>query len=156
MELDIVNRWLTPIASIGVILGLFLVGYELRQNSELMRIQINQERADAAMLSNEQLFNSEYLPEILFKIEQDQDLTEVEKIRYIAWFRAINRNQDNVLSQYLTGMLADHTPRSVRDFAHDVVFSSEYSREAWQITKPGYSDAYIDFIENAHGIGDSK
>ena len=147
MDSNQVNKWLTLIANIGVLFGLALVAFELRQNSELMQIQIAQARADAAMMSNEQLFNSPYLPSIVLKTQRGDELSGEERIRYINWFRAINRNQDNVLSQYVAGMLGDNTPRSVADFARDVVVSSSYSREAWQITKPGYSDDYIKFVE---------
>ena len=147
MDSNQVKKWLTLIANIGVLFGLALVAFELQQNSGLMRIQINQARADAAMLSNEQLFNSPYLPSIILKTQEGSELSGEERIRYISWFRAINRNQDNVLSQYFAGMLGEHTPGSVADFARDVVASSSYSREAWRITKPGYSDEYIAFIE---------
>ena len=147
MDSNQVKKWLILIANIGVLFGLALVAFELQQNSELMRIQINQARADAVMLSNEQLFNSPYLPSIILKTQQGGELSGEERIRYINWFRAINRNQDNVLSQYFAGMLGEHTPRSVEDFARDVVTSSSYSREAWRITKPGFSDEYIAFIE---------
>ncbi|MEE8429569.1 MAG: hypothetical protein V3S33_08730, partial [Gammaproteobacteria bacterium] len=135
MDSNQVKKWLTLIANIGVLFGLALVAFELQQNSELMRIQINQARADAAMLSNEQLFNSPYLPSIILKSQQGSELSGEERIRYINWFRAINRNQDNILSQYFAGMLGEHTPGSVADFARDVVASSSYSREAWRITK---------------------
>ena len=147
MDSNQVKKWLTLIANIGVLFGLALVAFELQQNSELMRIQINQARADAAMLSNEQLFNSPYLPSIILKTQEGSELSGEERIRFISWFRAINRNQDNVLSQYFAGMLGEHTPGSVADFARAVVASSSDSREAWRITKPGFSDEYIAFIE---------
>jgi hypothetical protein len=147
MDSNKVNKWLTLIANVGGLFGFALVAFELRQNSDLMRVQINQARADAAMLSNEQLFNSPYLPSILLKAQQGSELSGDERIRFISWFRAINRNQDNVLSQYTAGMLGEHTPGSVEDFARDMVASSTYFREAWQITKPGFSDEYIAFIE---------
>ena len=60
-----VNMWLSLAANFGVIIGLMLVALELQQNSELMRIQINQARADTAILSNEQFFNSTYIPAII-------------------------------------------------------------------------------------------
>ena len=53
------SKWPMLVANVGVIIGLVLVAYELSQNSELMRVQINQSRADSAMESNEQSFNSD-------------------------------------------------------------------------------------------------
>ena len=146
-----VNKWLTLTAIVGVLLGLVLVAYELRQDSDLMRVQINQARADAAMLSNQQTFESAYIPQILIKIQQGDKLSAEEMMRYVTWFRAMNRNQDNVLRQYASGMLGEHTPRSIEDFARDAVGGSDCSREAWRITKIGYSDEYARFIERAIG-----
>ncbi len=137
-----------PCATAGVLLGLVFLIYELRQNSELMRIQIQQARADAAMLSNEQMFNSDYLPTILLKIGDGEELSEEERMRYVFWFRASNRNQDNVLSQYRAGMLGDNVPLSVDDFVRDVIASSPSARNAWDQTKIGYTKAYATFVED--------
>ena len=147
MDSERLNAWLSVVAAAGVTLGLVFLIYELRQNSELMRIQIQQARADAAMSSNEQLFNSDYLPTILLKIGAGEELSEEEWMRYVSWFRASNRNQDNVLSQYRAGMLGDNVPRSVDDFVHDVIASSTYARNAWDRTKIGYTQEYVAFVE---------
>ena len=64
------------------------------------------------MVSNEQLFNSDYLPSILLKINIGEELSDEEWMRYLSWFRASNRNQDNVISQYYAGMLGENTPIS--------------------------------------------
>ena len=147
MNLKKINQWPSLLASLGVILGLILVAYELRQNSELMTVQINQARADAAMVSNEQFFNSEFIPPILVKLHSAQELSVEEWVRYVSWFRASNRNQDNVLRQYHAGMLGDNVPRSVSDFVRDVVAPTEHSRRAWGKTKIGYTDEYVAFVE---------
>ena len=147
MDANRLNAWLSLVATAGVLLGLVFLIYELRQNSELMRIQIQQARADAAMLSNEQMFNSDYLPTILLKIGDGEELSEEERMRYVFWFRASNRNQDNVLSQYRAGMLGDNVPLSVDDFVRDAIASSTSARNAWDQTKIGYTKAYVTFVE---------
>ena len=149
MKSDQINKWLTLVANIGVIFGLILVAYELQQNSELMRVQISQARADSAMVSNEHSFNSPYIPAILVKIRNGEELDDEEWLRYVDYFRAMNRNQDNVLGQYYAGMLGENTPRSVADYAKVFVGSTEYSRRAWQTTRHAYTDEYIEFIESA-------
>ncbi len=47
MDADRVNRWLTLVANFGVLIGLFLLVFEIRQNSELMRSQIAMERTNS-------------------------------------------------------------------------------------------------------------
>ena len=40
MDVDRLNRWITLGANIGILVGLILVGYEIKQNSALVRAQI--------------------------------------------------------------------------------------------------------------------
>jgi len=141
------NTWLSFTANVGVILGLIFLAVELGQNSDLMRVQINQSRADAAMASNESVFNSDYLPQILIKINFGEELSAEETIRYRTWFRASNRNQDNVLHQYLAGMLGGNSPRSVRDYVEQVIASSNQAREEWENQKVGYTDEFVALVE---------
>jgi len=149
MKSDQINKWLTLMANIGVIIGLVLVAFELRQNSELMRVQIHQARADSAMVSNEQSFNSDYIPPILVKVWHGDDLGPEERLRFTDYFRAMNRNQDNVLSQYDAGMLGDNTPRSIITYVCQFIYGSEASLAAWEYTKGGYTERYILFVEDA-------
>ena len=147
MNTDKLNKWLSLGANIGVLFGLILVAFELQQNSELMRVQINQARADSAMISNEHSFNSDYIPQIIVKIDNGEELNDEEWVRYLDYFRSMNRNQDNVLSQYFAGMLGDNTPRSIEGYAREFVDRSDVSRRAWAATSHSYTDAYVEFIE---------
>ena len=83
MDSNELNKWLVLAANIGVLIGLVLVLYEIRQNSDLMQVQISQARADAAMESNQQTFESAYIPAILVKIQQGAELTDEDMVRYI-------------------------------------------------------------------------
>ena len=148
MDSNELNKWLVLAANIGVLIGLALVIYEIRQNSDLMQVQISQARADAAMVSNQQTYESAYIPTILVKIRQGGELSDEDMVRYINWFRSQNRNQENVLSQYQFGMLGENIPRAIEDFARATIWQSAYSREAWRITRLGYSDQYVAFIES--------
>lgn len=149
MSTDNAAKWLSFITNIGVIIGLVLVAMELRQNSVLMKVQISQARADSAMTSLEQFFNSDYMPPILAKLQRNEELSTEEWLRFVDYFRSRNRNQDNVLNQYDAGMLGENTPRSVSDYACGFVGASDRHLEAWRLTRPGYTDRYIDFIERA-------
>jgi hypothetical protein len=47
LSADRVNRWLTLVANLGVLIGLFLLVFEIRQNTELTRAQIAMERTNS-------------------------------------------------------------------------------------------------------------
>ncbi len=148
MKAEKLNTWLSFTAHVGVILGLIFLAVELNQNSGLMRIQISQSRADGAIAANEAFFNSDYLPQIIVKVSAGEELSAEEGLRFQHWFRASNRNQDNVIQQYHAGMLSNNSPRSVRDFVTGVVGSSKYAREIWEIQKISYSDEYVALVED--------
>ena len=151
MNTERLNTWLALTANVGVIVGLIIVAVELNQNSDLMRIQISQNRADAAMAANESEFNSDYLPQIKVKIAAGDELSAEEIMRFRGSFRAANRNQDNVLQQYNAGMLSGNSPRSVRDFAEKVVAPYRQAREEWESQKIAYSDEYIALVDEVIG-----
>lgn len=148
MNTEHLNQWLTLIANFAVLAGIIFLGIEIRQNSDLMRIQIQQSRADAAMASLGDEYNSPYIPNIRVKIDNGDSLTPDEEYRYREWFRALNRGQDNVLFQYNSGMLTGNSPRSVENFIEVVVASSAHSRKTWGEIKEGFTEEYVALVES--------
>jgi hypothetical protein len=62
MDSDRVNKWLTLAANTGVLVGIVLILIELNQNSELMRAQLTQARADNVLATyREQMLSPEWL-----------------------------------------------------------------------------------------------
>lgn len=149
MNADQVNRWLTLGANLGVVVGLAILVYEVRQNSALMEAQINQSRTDTALSEQQANYNSEYMPAIRLKMVDGAPLTREETYRYNMWFRAFNRNLDNQLWQYNHGFLGENVPRSMRYAVRGVVGVSEASIRQWDEMKMQFSDEYIDFVEEA-------
>jgi hypothetical protein len=139
------NQQIMMVMNIGVLVGLAVLIYELNQNSVLMRVQISQSRADAAVTATEATFNSEYLPAILVKVAAGEALSPDEAVRYDFWFRAQNRNQENVLHQYRAGMLGS---MSVRGFAEEIVAPTKYARKIWEVQRSSYSSEYIILVDS--------
>ena len=149
MDSDRLNRWLTLGANVGVLVGIILLIVEIGQNTEMMRAQINQMRADSAMNYQYAYFNSEYLPAIMQKIRNGDELSDEEVARYSSYFRAFNRNQDNNLWQYNQGYLGDNIPRAIEGAIREVVGGSAISIAMWDLQKSGYTDEYVAFVEEA-------
>ena len=147
MDSDRVNRWLTLGANIAVLIGIFFVAAEISQNTDMMRTQINQSRAELSMNEAEAIYNSPYLPEILTKLRQGETLTRVERERYNHFLRGLHRNLDNQLRQYREGYLADNIPRSVHGALMSETVPIDVAREQWQRTKGSFSDEYVAFVD---------
>jgi hypothetical protein len=149
MNSDKLNNWLTLGANIGVIIGLILLIVEIRQNTEMMRAQINQSRTEAAQSEQQATYNSDYMPAILTKVDNGQELTDEELRRFRPYIRSFNRNMDNQLWQYNQGLLDDNIPRSIRGAVRAVVGKNELTISVWDSQKFGFTDEYVEFVEDA-------
>lgn len=115
-NLDELNNWLQVVATIGVIASIVFLGIELRQNSDLMRAEIYQSRAEAiqeTFLINQE---SEYIVPILVKMDQAYEkgatvpeaidlLTLEEKKRMSFFMKRQIRHLDNMYYQHELGLI---------------------------------------------------
>jgi hypothetical protein len=77
MNSDKVKSWLTLGANLGVLVGIVLLLIELDQNSDLMRAQIVQERANHLVQKYEANIHSDYWPRIAAEIRDAENPEDV-------------------------------------------------------------------------------
>ena len=147
MDTDRLNRWLTLGANVAVLAGIVILAAEISQNTDMMRTQINQSRAEASMSEAQAMYNSDYLPELLVKLRQGNAITPVERERYISFLRGVHRNWDNQLRQYREGLLAEDIPRSIRGAILFEIVPIEEAKREWERTRDTFSDEYISFVD---------
>jgi hypothetical protein len=82
LDYEKLNSWLAVLANLGVLIGIFFLAIELRQNNELMEAEARFNRVSAsAEAYNIQCTNGE-LAEIHVKVNKSQPLTDVELYRF--------------------------------------------------------------------------
>ena len=93
MDTDRLNRWLTLGANFGVLVGLVVLIVEIGQNTEMMRAQMVQARADMLAAQFDAQINAEFWPEIAAKrraanstIEWIETLSAVDYERVVMSF----------------------------------------------------------------------
>lgn len=149
MNAQKVNAWLSLAANVGVVIGLVLLIIEIRQNTEMMRAQINQSRTDTALFQQYSMSDTDYMAPIIAKTMRGEELSDEELIRYDARMRAFNRNQDNNLWQYNRGYLGENTPGSIKGAVRAVIGSTEIGISTWDRQKYSYTDEYVAFVDEA-------
>jgi hypothetical protein len=124
MDNDRVNRWLSLGANVGVLVGIVLILIELNQNSDLMRAQISQSRADNLIESMEARMHSDYWPAVSAKLRVDgqmqadriASLSPEEKERVVYYYlREVNDVRNQFLQRqagYLPETLWETSSRS--------------------------------------------
>ena len=110
------NRWLSLGANFGVLVGLILLVYEVRQNSDLMRAQISMERATTNIQLLASFANGGDLIPIDVKLYEEIEgfpgalgwseiLTAEEKRRYQFWMYARLTELNNDWFQCAEGLV---------------------------------------------------
>ena len=91
MNLDKLNSWLALLANAGVVVGLLLLAYELRQAQHFAETQAAVQRFDQMQLAQTELAMSESLGRIRVKAKSDgvHALTPEELYRLQRWEQSV-------------------------------------------------------------------
>jgi hypothetical protein len=104
MKLDDVNRWMSLLASLGVIAGLLLLAFELQQNRQMVRAQT---RNDIALGIMDMMFvtaSNPQLNSVMRRGNAGEELTPDENEQYRQMMVARLRYYENVYYQYTQGL----------------------------------------------------
>ena len=89
MDTDNLNRWMTLVANIGVLVGIFLVAYEVRQTNIALDREYDAFWAEVQGRSregwrefNSRIINSEEVADIWNRGNAGESLTPLEAVRY--------------------------------------------------------------------------
>jgi len=104
VESDQVNRWLTLIANFGVLLGLLLLVYEIRQNHEMTRAQTRNEIAANEVDRLNFLAGNDELVDLLIRSNTEELLDEADRIKIRFLRYGAFRQWENNYYQYRMGL----------------------------------------------------
>lgn len=109
-----INSWVTLGANLGVLIGLIVLIVELGQNSDLVRAQIHQARADNFVAHRISVADSELLLPAMVKFNNAGGpndvsallkLDPIERARIRRYYGAMLTGYDNLYFQYRNGLL---------------------------------------------------
>jgi hypothetical protein len=116
--------WLTLLANIGVVMGLILLAYEIREANKLSTTQAYIDRLDQMQQTSADFSQSEFLPEIYSKvsvidwtstdaIDDIELLTDIERSRLLSWERGVMLRMSGHYYQYIQGYIEEQTGEQV-------------------------------------------
>lgn len=107
MDSDHLNRWLTLLANIGVVVGLALLIVELRQAQKLAETQATVRRLEQMQVAQVEYATSDYLVPIKVKARADgvQSLSRDELERLRVWENTIRLRMYSQYVEYQRGYL---------------------------------------------------
>lgn len=140
MDFEKLNKWLQVSANIGIVLGLVLVGFQLRQNSELARIQLLYEESSRAIELESEVVGERAAEVWAKSIQAPEDLTlaEIRIMEALLWsFTEQLRGTYRLAEQ---GLLSDEDWRVRARSEVTFQFSDPYSRAWWKNFSTGNSN----------------
>ena len=148
MDLDRLNRWITLGANIGVLVGIFFLAYELRQNNDLLEAQARETKLERRTGFNLTIASTPALALISAKLDQGEPLTPTEMVQNEAYNRAILASFEWQFSEYLRGRLSlEDLEIGSWKVAFRQTGSSRMMRETWEEWKQQGSPEFIQFME---------
>lgn len=132
MHSEKLNSWLTLLANIGVVIGLALLIYELRQSQNLAETDAAVRRLDQMQLARVEIATSETLASIRVKALADgvESLTSVEFYKLQQWESSVRLRMQSHYIQYTGGYLDHDTANTIlRDAATSLPYWEELGYE---------------------------
>jgi len=106
MNLDIVNRWLTLLANIGVLLGIVFLAIEMRNSSDAITAQVRDSIADGFITLNMATIND---PQVganwVVGLKDPGRLSDTNAIRFSMGMRALFNQYIRVHGLYRAGLI---------------------------------------------------
>ena len=111
MNWDKLNRWLTLLTNIGVVVGLALLVYELRKAQHLAETDAAVRRFEQMQTAQVVMATAESLAEIQMRAEMEgaQSLAPAELYRLRRWENGVRLRMQSQYMQYLRGYLDKET-----------------------------------------------
>jgi hypothetical protein len=142
----------TLIANLGVILGIFFLAYELRQNNELMEAEARLNRTIMAIDAWRSTSQNPHLAELREKEKQGETLSSAEVRQIDAEVMAVLVMIEWAFGEHEVDSSEVHQIREVQrqNFAE----RPEYNR-VWQSRKHSFNAQFVEWME-ANVVNDSR
>ncbi len=128
MKEDRVNRWLTLVANIGLVVGLFLVAFQIKQDADLTKVQLFSDHTNSRREWNQAMMGESPMEVVAKSIERPHQLTLAElhmmDLYFVAAINELRRLE--VLKQ--AGLEVDANVEGLQVF----YFGSNFAKAWWQ------------------------
>ena len=151
MDLDTLNAWLSLIANVAVIAGIAFLAIEVSQNTLQTKLQTSSSFQDTFTSVELNIASSNELLEALVRSQKGEELTEVDRLRVLVFYRAVLRGYQSSYYQSLAGIIdkeiwAGEKNQMIQSFGFDKGMA-----DYWQQNKSLYTTEFNSLIESFLG-----
>ena len=141
------GQTISILANVGVIAGIVFLGYELRQNNQLLEAAQRESRSQRLLSLTADLYGSSDLSDILVRARSGEPISEAERLRVHSLQMRSFRGFEAQYREYVAG---------TTEFLPLEVFRNVFFRgglygvpmaEGWEASKPFFSEDFVQFME---------
>lgn len=148
MTLDSLNRWLSLMANIGVLIGILFLAIEFRQNSEYMALQLEFEQPTQKIFDiNRDLQNPETARIVAKSIERPGELTFHEGLVASSFvLNMLNEWEDRYLIQK-TGLKGEIHWQTHIEENIEWALGSQFAVEVYKSNVEAFEDEFVEYVD---------
>ena len=145
MNPDGVHRWMTLAANIGVLIGIFLLLIELKQNTESAELQAAQNYVTLSHELDFRLVDDPSLIALFYTLPSDR--TPEEARRLDRWYFGSLRTWENGYYLHSKGVLDDDLWSGQEFFMGDLLRNSDELRDYYQTNRKYFSASFTAYLD---------
>ncbi len=146
MNTDVINRWLTLGANIGVVVGIIFLAFELQQNNELLQSQVSVTYVELRRTGLNFFTQNDELLRSVLKAREGEDLNKLEALRLDSFYRSVFVNWEWEYQQYEKEVL-DVLEQPPNSRWRPAVNYYPLMRESWSTHKATMSPRFVKYME---------
>lgn len=146
MKLDKLNAWLTLVANVGVLLGILLVAFELRQNSLVVAAQTRSDLAEGTVEFLWRQIEHDDLRGAILRASSGETLSDEDTWLLVRHAQAALRRWENIHYQYRVGLYEEQEFSAQIETWKGLVRGNVIG-PYWEILRNGYSPDFVEFID---------
>lgn len=146
MNTDTLNRWLTLGANVGVLLGIFFLAFELKQNNELLQSQASVTYVELRREGINNLTQNDELLKSMLKAKEGIELNDLEMLRLQTFYRTVFVNWEWEYEQFEKGIL-DVLDQPPEDRWRPAVGFYPLLKETWSVQKFAMTPRFVQYMD---------
>jgi len=145
MDADRLNRWMTLAANVGVLIGIFLVLIELKQNTESAELQAAQNYVALSHELDFRIVDDLSLIDLFLKPADER--TPADLLRLDRWFFGSLRTWENGFYLHSQGVLDDDLWSGQEAFMADLLSKDVATRNYYQTNRKYLSESFTAYLD---------
>ena len=145
MDADRLNRWITLGANLGVLVGVFLLLVELRQNTESTELQAAQSYVAISHELDFRIVDDPSLIALFLNPPDERTPTDLQRLD--RWYFGSLRTWENGFFLHRRGVLDSDLWSGQEAFMADLLKTSDGLRVYYQTNRNYFSESFVAFLD---------